>query len=76
MTAEIQFPEALTRKNYNLLRLPQVLKRFPVSRSCWWAGVKAGRFPKPIKLGPRTSAWLESDIDGLIERLSNEEPEA
>jgi predicted DNA-binding transcriptional regulator AlpA len=76
MAVEIQFPEALTRKNYNLLRLPQVLKRFPVSRSCWWAGVKAGRFPKPIKLGPRTSAWRENDIDDLIERLSNEEPEA
>jgi prophage regulatory protein len=25
----------------------------PVSKSTWWAGVKTGRFPKPIKLGPR-----------------------
>jgi len=29
----------------------------PVSRSTWWAGVKDGRFPTPVKLGPRTTAW-------------------
>jgi hypothetical protein len=28
----------------------------PVGRSTWWAGVKSGRFPKPVKLGPRTTA--------------------
>jgi prophage regulatory protein len=51
------------------LRLPQVLERFPVSKSTWWSGIRAGRFPKPIKLGERTSAWLESDIDALCKRL-------
>jgi prophage regulatory protein len=49
-----------------LLRLPQVLKIIPVSRSTWWAGVKSGRFPKPIKLGPRTTCWRESDIMKLV----------
>lgn len=38
----------------------------PVSRSSWWAGVKSGRYPKPIKLGPRTTAWRIEDIDALI----------
>ena len=37
----------------------------PVSKSTWWAGVKDGRFPKPIKLGPRTTVWDEADIDAL-----------
>lgn len=49
-----------------LLRLPQVLKIVPVSKSTWWAGVKSGRFPKPIKLGPRTTCWRESDINKLV----------
>ena len=40
----------------------------PVGRSTWWAGVKSGRFPKPIKLGPRTPAWRVEDIRSLIER--------
>ena len=39
----------------------------PVSRSTWWAGVKIGRFPKPVKLGPRTTAWRIEDIRQLIE---------
>ena len=43
--------------NNALLRLPQVLALIPVSRSAWWAGCKSGRYPKPVKLGPRTTAW-------------------
>ena len=38
----------------------------PVGRSTWWAGVKSGRFPKPVKLGPRTTAWRVEDIRVLI----------
>jgi prophage regulatory protein len=40
----------------------------PVARSTWWAGVKSGRFPKPIKLGPRTTAWRVDDIRALIDK--------
>ena len=54
----------------SFLRLPQVLERIPISKSAWWQGCKEGRFPKPIKLGPRTSAWRSSDIATLVERLS------
>jgi prophage regulatory protein len=42
----------------------------PVGRSTWWAGVRSGRFPKPVKLGPRTTAWKVEDIRDLIERVS------
>lgn len=52
------------------LRLAGVLAPkgpIPVSRSTWWAGVKDGRFPKPLKLGPRTTVWRIEDIRALIE---------
>lgn len=49
-----------------LLRLNQVLSVFPVSRSTWFAGVKNGRFPQPVKIGPRTTAWRVGDIRELI----------
>jgi prophage regulatory protein len=39
----------------------------PVSRSTWWAGVKSGRFPAPVKLGPRLTVWKETDLRKLIE---------
>ena len=51
-----------------LLRLPQVLKLFPVGRSTFWAGIKAGKYPKPHKLSARCVAWLERDIQALIEQ--------
>ncbi len=53
-----------------LVRLKQILAPFgpiPVSKSTWWQGVKDGRFPKPVKLGPRTTVWRWEDIRRLIE---------
>ena len=56
--------------NAALLRLPQVLNLVPVSRSAWWAGCKNGRYPKPVKIGPRTTAWRAEDIKALLRKLS------
>jgi len=56
-----------------LLRVKDVLKIIPISRSAWWLGVRKGRYPRPIKLGPRTTCWRLSDILELIEEgVSNE----
>lgn len=57
----------MTEKKDRLLRLKQVLELIPVAPSTWWLGVKEGRFPKPVKLGPRTTAWRESEIRKLME---------
>lgn len=59
-----------------LVRLSQILGNrkkgipaiIPVSKSSWWAGVKTGRYPKPIKLGERTTCWNVLDIRQLIEQ--------
>ena len=49
------------------VRLPQILAVFPVSRSTWWAGVKSGRYPQPVRtLGLRITAWRVEDIRTLI----------
>jgi len=45
---------------------PPVPAVVPVCKSTWWAGVKSGRFPSPVKLGPRTTAWRVEDIRALI----------
>jgi prophage regulatory protein len=39
----------------------------PLSRSTWYAGMKTGRYPKPVKLGKRIVAWRVEDIKGLID---------
>lgn len=38
----------------------------PVGKSTWWEGVRSGRFPKPVKLGPRITVWRVEDIRRLI----------
>ena len=53
-----------------LLRLPQVLNRFPVSRSKWWAGVRHGHYPQPVRHGSRCTMWREADIDRLIDEVA------
>lgn len=54
------------------LRLAQVLKFVPVGKTAWYAGVKDGRFPKPVNLGPRTAAYRAEDIRALIENLGSQ----
>ena len=54
------------------VRLSAILKPFgplPIRRSTWWKGVKEGRYPQPIKLGPRITAWRVSDIVELIDNI-------
>lgn len=59
------------------LRLPQIIGDpdaeppippiIPVKKTCWWEGVKSGRFPKPVKIGNgRAVFWRVEDIRALI----------
>lgn len=43
-----------------------------VSPSTWWAGVKSGRFPQPIRLGPRTTCWRGADLLALSSPVGEE----
>jgi prophage regulatory protein len=66
---QISLPET------GLVRLSSILAPngpLPISKSTWWSGVKAGRFPRPVKLGPRVTAWKVSDIRALFERAEAE----
>ena len=40
----------------------------PIGRSTWWQGIKAGRFPQPVKLLPRVTAWRVEDIRAVIDQ--------
>ena len=71
-----------TQNTSRFLRLQQIIGNsnasppldpiIPISASSWWAGVAAGRFPKPVKLGPNTTAWRWEDIQGLLDQLAAE----
>ena len=55
---------------WRLIRLPEVLAIVPVSKSTWWAGVKPGSYPPPIKLGPRLTCWRLKEVLELAEKGS------
>jgi prophage regulatory protein len=48
------------------LGLPDVIARTTLSRSNIYLRMERGDFPKPVKLGERKVAWLESDIDSWM----------
>jgi prophage regulatory protein len=50
-----------------LLKIPEVRAKTGLSRSHLYALVQQGEFPKPVKLSERSSAWVESEVDGGIE---------
>jgi prophage regulatory protein len=50
---------------------PPVPPLIPVSKSTWWAGVKSGFIPQPLKLGPRLTVWRAEDLRAFIARTSN-----
>jgi len=73
---EIDMAHYLPETGY--LRLPQIIGNpkadppipavIPVSKSTWWAGVKSGRYPRPVRtLGQRITAWRVEDIRALIQ---------
>ena len=70
-----------TLPEIGFLRLSQIIGNprtelpplIPISRSSWWAGVRSGRFPKPVKLGPGTTVWRVEQIRTLSERGASHE---
>ena len=66
MSKDSVVPELKNIPNEGLLRIAQVLRFIPVSRSHWWQGVKEGRYPQPMKLSERVTVWRASDIRQLI----------
>ncbi|WP_198164098.1 AlpA family phage regulatory protein [Bradyrhizobium jicamae] len=35
----------------------------PISRSTFYEGIAAGRYPRPVRIGPNTSRWVEDELE-------------
>ena len=54
-----------------LIRLPEVQRRTGYSRAWLYRLLSENRFPKPVKIGSRAIAFVESEIDTWInERIA------
>lgn len=54
------------RKRRRALRMRQVLETTGISRTHLYRLIQAGKFPKPIKLSERVSAWDEAAVDAWL----------
>lgn len=61
-----------TLPSTGFVRLSTVLQFLPYGRTRWYAGVRSGEFPSPVKLGPRTAGYRVEDILDLIQRLGEQ----
>ena len=57
---------------FGFVRLSHVLKIIPVSKNCWYMGVRSGKFPRPVAISEGCKAYRVEDIRALIERLSSQ----
>lgn len=58
----------IKRDKGRLLRLPEVLKILPISRTTFYEGIALGIYPAPVRLGKRTVAWWEGEILAALDR--------
>lgn len=58
--------ESASPSAVSLLRLDAVEARTGLKKSAIYAGMKAGTFPRCVKLGPRASAWSSAAVDAWI----------
>lgn len=47
-------------------------KETPIAPPTLYRGIKSGRFPAPIKIGPGTSRWRRSEIIAFLEKAASD----
>ena len=51
---------------------PPIPPLIPICSASWWNGVRSGKYPKAVKIGPHTTAWRVEDIRELISKMATE----
>lgn len=60
-----------------MIRLPEVAARTGMRKSTIYLRVAEGSFPRPVKLGPNVSAWVEEEVERfLLDRLAERDAAA
>ena len=54
-----------------LLKLKDVIAMTSLSKASVYRQMKDGKFPASVKIGPRSVAWVSSEIESWIEEKIN-----
>ena len=57
----------------DFLTCEEVQHLLQISKSAWYKGCQDGRFPRPVRFGPRMPRWRVEDINALIEKAATAE---
>ncbi len=68
--------EATELPTTGFVRIKQITAVIPVSRTSIWRWIKAGKFPKPIKLGENTTVFRVEDVRAWIDQQGKEGQQA
>lgn len=49
-----------------MVRLPELIKKTGLKRATIYKKIKQGLFPAPVKIGPKTSVWVEAEVDRVL----------
>jgi len=54
----------------HLLKLKEVLAVFGgINASTLYRGIRVGRYPRPIKVGPQSSRWILEECEASLQRM-------
>jgi len=42
----------------------------PIHKATLWRGINAGRYPKPIKVGPSINRWRASEVLAMLDHMA------
>ena len=68
MAKQTELPKTPALPADGFIRIKQLIRFIPFSRTTIWRKVKDGQFPRPVKLSAYVTAWRVADVRGWIEQ--------
>ena len=50
----------------SFIRIKDLVKIVPISKAHIWRLARAGKFPKPVRLSERCTAWKVADVEAWL----------
>ncbi|SNB81528.1 transcriptional regulator, AlpA family [Pseudomonas sp. URIL14HWK12:I8] len=66
----------VSAENDRFMRIAEVTRITALSRNTIYKRMREGTFPKQVRLGPNSVAWLQSDISAWMTSVIPDKPEA
>lgn len=59
----------MSNQNKRFIRLPEVMNKTGYGKAWIYKLISEGRFPKPVKIGIRAIAFVESEVDEWMDKV-------